>query len=487
MKYTALMVALLLVAFGCSHMKKAREAQMMLSPIGAEVVTDEDESANVSDETNAQTNVTTFTAVPVVLEGMHLADYVEFAFSNRSEVLQAELDIERADLAIEQASSGYYPQVGVSGGYNRSTMNARPRRHFDSHMNGDPSGSLNVDLLICDFGRLAAKVRAARQERIAAEAAYLRTRYDVFGEVCDAYFNLLKCDALLEAAYTNEYQYAQHLDEAQTLFEAEEAKKLDVLKAKLDLSNARLATADASNNVVKAVATFVAALGITGDMTTRMDLLAPRTNCLQIASRDLEETTMNGIDAFDRARDSAPELALRRAQFRAANFEVDYAYADLYPEITLSSSLGFVDRVWNFSWGASVVQSIFNGFRKTSALDMAVVAMKRAAAEVLKEEQLVSESITKAVAERDNARDMLHTAQVKVFQAKENLDTCNAQYRAGDISRLDYTDAVQQYVSALSERIGAFYDGQRAEAKLVTCIGIAPAYVEQSVDFVKGK
>ena len=79
-----------------------------------------------------------------------------------------------------------------------------------------------------------------------------------------------------------------------------------------------------------------------------------------------------------------------------------------------------------------------------------------------------------AVATRDNARQSLETARIEVEQAKENLQTVIEQYRLGEASRVDFTDAAGSYASALGARVKAFYAGEIAEAALIRLTGTVP-------------
>ena len=55
------------------------------------------------------------------------------------------------------------------------------------------------------------------------------------------------------------------------------------------------------------------------------------------------------------------------------------------------------------------------------------------------------------------------------------------QYRLGDASRIDYTDAVADYAIALGKRVQAFYEGQLAEARILRLTGGEPLYHHQVV------
>ena len=333
---------------------------------------------------------------------------------------------------------------------------------------------LPLALLGCYFGLVRqplAKERAARENVVAAERNLADARLTVFGEVASAYFEVLRADALLEVARTNEYEYAQHLEQSELLLEAGEAKKLDVSRARVDLSNARLAAINASNDVVTAGASLLKALGLEADRGSREDVLAVSPTCLSDEREEFPPSTCTAAAALDFARTNSPSLRALRAKLRAASAEVDYAIADLFPELSFNTALGWSDPAWNWSWGLQGVTSLFRGFRKTTAVDSAAVALKSAEADVDAAEQELSCSLALAVAERDSARESYAAAKVASQQAKENLDLVEEQYRLGEANRVDFTDAVGAYTSALGQQVKTFYSGQAAEVGLIRLCG----------------
>ena len=307
----------------------------------------------------------------VNLVGSSLQDYVAFAAENRPSLEAARLAVSSAALALVSVRSDRCLQMSVSGGYSQSTANTH---EFSWHQRrGKGTADVSFDLLIYDFGRVDARERAAREDFIAAKRALAEAELAVFDEVCQAYFTLLRSDALLEVARTN-----------------------------------------------------------------------------------------------------APSLMVLRARLRAAVADVDYAVADLMPNVTFSSAFSFVDPAWNWSWGFRAVQSVIDGFRKRTAVDAAVVAMENARTAVEAAEQKLSCDLAVAAATRDNARQSLDTARVEVAQARENFENVMMQYRVGDASRLDFTDAASTLASALGARVKAFYAAEMAEAALVRLTGLDP-------------
>lgn len=444
---------------GCETIARARDAQRSVAAATNDAVVVRADAAPVR----------------VDLRMFDFVEYVEFALTNRPSLETARLAVSNAVLALTTATADRELQLDVSAGYSQATANRKG--HFSWHQNRGAFGSdIAVDLLLVDFGRVDAQERAAREDLVAAQRELADEEYAVFNDVAQAYFTLLRDDALLEVARTNEFMHAEHLRQAELLFSAGEVKKLDVLKARVDLSDARLATINASNDVLTAGAEFLRALGLQTDRAVRADVLDVATNALAASRVELPESAYGAAEGLAYARTNAPSLKALRAKLRSASAEVDYRIADLMPKLTLSSAFSFSDPAWNWSWAFNAVQSVFDGCRKRTAVDVAVVGMEAARVAVEEAEQKLSYEIAVAVASRDNARQSLATARVEVDQARENLETVVQEYQVGDASRIDFTDAASGFAQALGTRVKAFYAAELAEAELIRLTGRVPPF-----------
>ena len=393
----------------------------------------------------------------------------------------AALAVEDARLAMKEiaadsplASSTPWNAAGLSASLGYSETSKQSHSIEAKTGRGKLAGGLSLDLLVWDFGRNAARARAQAENVVAAELALVEEGFSVFGEVADAYFALLRDDALVEVAATNLQQYADHLARAEDMLGAGEARELDVLKARLDLARARESLVAASNDVAVAGANLMSALGIDASQGGFEAVLGERPGemraCLAPSSADSE-----GEFAF--ARTNSPAMQIARARLRAASAQVDYAVADMKPSVSASLSLNWTDPLWYWRWGLSAAQSLFTGWRKETAVDRAVVAMQRAEREVEDSEKAVSRKIEVALAERDNAREALRTAEESLAEARENLDAVTAQFEVGEISRIEFSDAVSACAEARAGVVKAFYRGQSAEAALVVIDGRDPEYL----------
>ncbi len=448
----------MLAAFaGCDTIRRAHKAQK-----------------EVAEATNDVVSAKAPYVSRVNLLGRRFVEYVEFAMTNRPSLETARLAVSNATLAVVDATSDRELKMNLAGGYSQSTANGGS--HFSWHQRrGKGTADISFDLLLIDCGRVDAQERHARENLVAAQRDLEDEEFTVFADVAQTYFTLLRNDALLEVARTNEYQYAEHLRQAEQLHEAGEAQKLDVLKARVDLSDARLGTINASNEVLTAGAEFLRSLGLQVDRASRDEVLRVATDALAASEkRTLPVTRYHAEDGLSLARTNSPSLRALRARLRAASAEVDYAVADLLPKLSLSSAFSFADPAWNWSWGLSAIQTVLDGLRKQTAVDRAVVDMRAARVAVDEAEQVLSRDLAVAAATRDNARQSLETARIEVEQAKENLQTVIEQYRLGEASRVDFTDAAGSYASALGARVKAFYAGEIAESVLIRLTGVVP-------------
>ena len=472
MKRIATTALALALVTGCGTVRDAREAQAELEEKGRDVAP--------------------AACGKVDLRRHSLEDLVAFAMTNRASMISARLAVEdarlnlrtiAADAPILSDTSWTAPKLSISGGYSESS----PGTTFNGGVwrtEGGPSAAVSLDLLVYDFGRYGARAKEGAERVVAAELALVNAGYQVFSDVAVAYFDFFERRALLEVALTNELQYAEHLGQAQARYDAGEANQLDVLKARLDLSRARQTAVSVSNEVATSGAALMYALGVDASRGTSDEAFGTDSVGVDSVRRGFAMTTVGVDAAYAVALTNAPSVRATRARLRAASHAVDYAVADLMPTVSASLALNWSDPLWYWKWGLSGVQSLFQGFRKTTAVDRAVVAMRQAAADVEIAERELSVRLETAIAGRDNSRSALASAVASMKSARENLDIVREQLNVGGASRIDLSDAIAGHSQALGDTITAFYDGQRAEARLFAILGAYPVYREE---IVKGK
>lgn len=461
----------LIAVLGCSTIRSAREAQARVADAA---------SGKEAETSNAKVNLVGFT----------LEDLVDFAITNRKSVVQAELKVKDAHLAMKSLRADAplisptpwtAPDLNLSASYGENTRAVHAKDFPGKLDRGKLSSALSLDILVYDFGRHDAKVKTAAENVIAAELALSEARYQVFEEVSSAYFDFLEAWSLRAVAEDATDLYSLHLEQVTSMYEQDSARKIDITKAALDLSSAKDDLVAAENKVETAGVELVTALGLAADQATWREVTSEERREIDRRIEVFKPTKLTAVECFDLGCTNYPAMRIARSRLRAAMSEVDYAIAEMRPTISVQSSLNFSDPLWFWRWGVSATQNLFSGFKKTTAVDRAVVAMESAAAEVDRTEHQLSLAVSLAITERDNANVAYETSEESVRNAKDFLDLADAQYDVGDLSRVDFQDAVHDYATTLGTRVRAFYRGQKAESKLFRLIGEQPTFASGEV------
>ena len=430
---------------GCKTVKQARQAQSDADRLPGE---------------------TTVKAAEAGLTDAHpyaLTNLEQIALQYHPSILLARQAVESARLQCHMIRAGRLPQVSASATYSRSTHNVQGSPSSTGTL-GSKGGSLGLDLLLYDFGKLDAQDRQALEALIAAEQQYLTTKLEVAYTVRAAFFELHRSAELCRVACESEKQYAQHLDEARVMVQVGARRQYDVTKAEVDWGNAALAVITASNTLVTTQAQLNRTLGLSEYpvYTVREDAMQPR-----------PDTDVSALMSC--ARENDPSLAVLHARARAASSYVDQTIAELYPDLSLGSNLSLSGRdfplMWNFSWALSMAQTVFDGYRKTDRIRIAVTQLRIARANVADAEQTLYLNLVSAVAESKSARKRFEIAKMVERQATENRDIVNEQFRVGISSSIERTDAQVAVTQAQADVVRARYDEQTSQARIARLIG----------------
>ena len=451
----AFSVFALVLVCGCSTIREAREVQAGKRQIDGE-------------RTLKPEDVGLHSGSTVTVERLG-----EIALMHHPSIIQASQAVVRARSAIRITKAGRWPHISASGGYSRSTSNAGGNNH--SEMSGTWSGSLGLDLLIYDFGKLDAADRQRAEELIAAEQLLRQAQVSVLYSVRSAFFEVHRAAHLLTVAQDNLNQYKIHLEEAKAMLDVGSCRKYDVTKAEVDYGNAQLDVITVSNNLITARATLNKAIGLADSPGFE----------IQTSSLPKRQIDMNAEDLMSVARGNSPSLAVLVARERAANAYVDETIADMYPAISAGISASGSGNhtfpfTFNWSWFTRATWDIFTGFSRVESVKTAVSSLRSTRAQVAAAEQELYLEIVSAVTKRDCARESSAIAKKTLVQAKENLEIVNEQFRVGTSSSIERTDAQVLVTQARADVVRTYYDEQIAQARIASLIGLTDGPMPES-------
>jgi outer membrane protein len=385
------------------------------------------------------------------------------------------------------AQSGYYPQLSVSASYERtlasefdavfSSVPAQPAAAntgdtaalaFDELPFGRENvyrvgGTLSQSLFA--GGGTRAATRSARALAHQAEIGIDTADAETALATVEAYYDALLSDRFV-AISTQTLQRAQAtLDQVQLSRQEAQQSEYDLLRARVALENER------PNLVARQMQRKLAYLRL----SQRMGLPAERelrlTSTLEQSAPLPRQGTPPALDASTRAPVRQAEAAVR-----ASDANVDSARAADYPNVSLAMSYGRVNYPsgvlpgtsdWRTNWtvGAYVSWSVFEGFRNRGQVHAAEAEAGRARARLSQTRKLAEYDAQSALEQLAAAEAVYNASAGTAEQANRAYAIAELRYREGVSTQLELTDARLSLAQAEINRAQATRDREVARVR----------------------
>jgi HAE1 family hydrophobic/amphiphilic exporter-1 len=320
--------------------------------------------------------------------------------------------------------------------------------------------------------KLGKALEAARIARSGGDHEVQRARQMTALDAIRAYNQLLFAMEQLRVIQTNVQSKQSHLDYARNRRSAGVATELEVLRAEVDLENARAEALRAENEVAASRATLNTV------MLRPTNTPIHPTDTLEVVAFDSEFDM-----AVKEALSARPELQLLRLQEQFQDKLVDVAAADSKPRVDFTGSYGFaVRRPENFfqpdysRWSAAVNVSVplFDGWRTAGRVAQARAQRNTVTQQIAALENQVRLDVQSAFDALALANRTIQAADLNVAQARRAAEMTEANYRLGAATQLDVIDAQQALRQAENIRNLALYTHANARSSLKFVMGRDP-------------
>lgn len=410
------------------------------------------------------------TGAPISLK---LSDATAAALKNHPQILAAQSESSAENRRIVEERSAYYPSINGEVTGSAGNIGARIGAGFisDSRLFDRFGDGVQINQLISDFGRTSSLVAQSKLQAGAAEQTYLATRYDVVLRVNQAYYNVLRSQALVKVG--QETLAARQLTSSQigSLAENKLRSQLDVGFADVTVSQARLLLIRSQNAVQAAFAELTRAMG---EQRPARYLLSEEPMPPSPAT-DVEPLVVEALQ-------NRPEVASLRLTSEAANRFVE-AERDLkHPTASFIGTAGYmpyIDQITlprvipkEYAGAAVNVQiPIFNGHlftaRRQEAEDRAAAADQR----VRDLEESVARDVRTAWVNSQTAYQALDVTAQFMREATMALDLANGRFQLGLSNIVELTQSQLNLTEAQIENLNAKYDYQTLYAALQYATG----------------
>jgi outer membrane protein len=338
---------------------------------------------------------------------------------------------------------------------------------------------VTLNQLVTDFGRTTNLVSSSKLLEKAANANGLATKEDIVLATDQAFYNVLQAQALLKVAQQTVATRQSVEQQVSELTKSKLKSNLDLSFADVNLSQAKLLSLDAQNNVDSTIAALTAVLGF--DKQVQYELVEENTEApapppdvdVLITSAlqqrpDLQALTFNqqAADKFRRAQRDQLFPTINALGIAGITPVRPDCFGGCFPNYFVSSWYGAV--------GVNMSIPIFNGLLFTAQASEASYRAKAAAENTRDLRDQIVRDVRTAWLAANTAFQRIAVAAELAKQADLSLSLAQSRYQLGLGSIVELSQAQLQQADAAISYVNAQYQYRLSLSALNFAIGIQP-------------
>ncbi len=425
-----------------------------------------------------------------------LADCLNLAETQNGELRAAKKDLEASEGVVIQTRAILLPKVQATGNLQAVADSsiesaATPLGTFSFGQTETWDTGVRLVQSLYEGGRLGAAVRSARATREAAIQRYQTALLDTFVEVRVAYYRVLLALEQIGVQEASVKLLERELQDNQRRFDAGSVPRFNVLRAEVELANAKPRLIRARNAWRNGKTYLASLLGYRVPDRITEDIP------LQLADR--LEAVPYEIDlgrALALAQEQRTELKALRLQEQLRREGVVNARAGARPSVQGYAGYGVRRSQFGPDWdserhgwnaGVQVGWNIFDGRLTRGRVVEATARREQAEIEVANAERLISVEVRTAFSNFQEAKDVLESQRRVVEQATEALRLATARSEAGSGTQLDVLSAQTALTEARTTQNLASHDYLVALARLQRAVGFGPGLIQAEAKGTEAK
>ena len=414
---------------------------------------------------------------------LNLQDALERALQQSPAILKGKQDIEESLGVAVQLRAAALPRLTAGG-----AVNSLDSGRIESAPFGGPGGikfqsdknwntTIQVTQPVYAGGRIASSLRSMKWTREAALANYQALVEETLLNVRIAYNDVLLAVELIKTQEASVHLLEQELTDARRRYEAGTVPRFNVLRAEVELANAkpRLIRARNSHRIAK------------NTLATQLGWNLPNDGVedipLQLSGRlETRAAEVSLVQAIGRALANRPELIALRAQESLRNEDIIQAGAGRLPVVSVGGGWGWQSRTFvdDFSsyvdgWtvGARVDWEMWDGGLTRGKINAAKARRQKARIETDDVSRKIELEVRTTHSSFREAREVLESQARVIEQAEEALRLANARAEAGSGTQLEVLSAQTALTESRSTYAQASRDDAVAWARLERAMGAA--------------
>ncbi|HTP79224.1 MAG TPA: TolC family protein [Bacteroidota bacterium] len=383
-----------------------------------------------------------------------------------------------ADAKSSEVSASLYPTLKVQAGYQRlssiptfSIYIPPTLVSFPVVLNNYTSRATIQQPLFTGWKLQAAADNAAYSAN-AAHSDFENDRAALVYDIRAAYWNVYKAKEVRRLADENVLQIKSHLEDIENMLKQGSATMNEVLKVRVQLSNATILQSDAKNNVLIATIAFNSVIGI--PLQTEVGIASPLTPTSSVPAKL--------GDLVDRAMTQRSDVQGMEWRVKAAEAGVTAAQSGWLPQLYLTGDY-YYDRPnprifpakdeYKDSWdvGVSLQFDVWDNLTTVHQTSEARSQYEEAKDGLGSLRDEITLDVTQSYLNVQQSSERIQLAKLTVEQAEENLRVTKEKFTAGLTTNSELLDAEEAALQSKIQQTQALVDFELAQAKLEQTIG----------------
>ena len=414
---------------------------------------------------------------PVVIT---LEQALEIALSENVAVKVADLEIKRTEYAKKGAYAALYPQIDLSGSYQRTIK----KQVMYMTMNGQSMGievgksntlnaGVSAAMPLVNAQLWSSLKLSAIDVELSVEKARA-SRLDMVTQVKNAYFGTLFAKEAFEV-YKEVYENAvKNYDETKKKFDAQKVSEFDLVRAKTTVANAVPNVYNTESSVILALWQLKAVLGV--DLDMNLDVAGQLDDWSQQMFYDIHQHDSISLDKNTTMKQLALQVEQLAQNIRLQKYAniPSLALAFNFSYMSMADDISFKEFPWTpySTVGLSLNIPIFAGGKRYQAIRQAKNQHQQVKLQVDNTERQLKIAVRQNLNTMETNMKSYYAAQEAVAAAQKAYDIAEAAYKVGRSTLIELNDAQLALTQSRLAQSQAVFNFVTAKAQLEQTLGI---------------
>ena len=408
-----------------------------------------------------------------------LEQALEIALSENVSVKVADLEIKRSEYAKKGAYAALYPQIDLTGSYQRTikkqvmymTMNGQSMGIEVGKSNTINAGA-SAAMPVVNAQLWGSLKLSALDVELAVEKAR-SSRLEMVTQVKNAYYAVLMAKEAFNV-YKEVYENAVlNLEETQKKFDAQKTSEFELVRAKTSVANAVPNVYNAESSVILALWQLKAVLGVDLDMD--LDVAGKLEDHSQQMFYDIHQHDSVSLDNNTTMKQLAIQMEQLAQNIKLQKFAniPSLALAFNFSYMSMADDVSFKEFPWTpySTVGLSLNIPIFAGGKRYQAIRQAKNQHQQVQLQVANTERQLKIAIRQSLNSMEMNMKSYYAAQTAAESAQKAYDIAAASYKLGRGTLLDLNDAQLALTQSQLAKSQAVYNFLAAKAQLEQTLG----------------